>query len=118
MSNQNVGNVLHNSLVPRTFSPSEGLGTRLITQLCHNSHIFTQCLLFMHTHVLEDNHELLRSDITLVNQLGIGEYGPIYDAEVKVKKNLVSRALIKVRDNTRSKEMVNGRMLTRLCTVR
>ena len=31
-----------------------------------------------------------------MRQLGIGEYGPIYDAEVKVKKNLVSRALVKV----------------------
>ena len=45
---------------------------------------------------LEDDFELQRSDITLVRQLGIGEYGPIYDAEVKVKKNLVTRALVKV----------------------
>ena len=45
---------------------------------------------------LEDDYELQRSDITLVRQLGIGEYGPIYDAEVKVKKNLTTRALVKV----------------------
>ena len=67
---------------------------------------------------VEDNHELLRSDITLVNQLGIGEYGPIYDAEVKVKKNLVSRALIKVRDNTRSKEKISFvKVFTKMCTI-
>ena len=45
---------------------------------------------------VEDDYELQRSDITLVRQLGIGEYGPIYDAEVKVKKNRMTRALVKV----------------------
>ena len=37
-----------------------------------------------------------REEIKLVTQLGIGEFGPIYDAEVKLRVNSVSRALVKV----------------------
>ena len=34
-----------------------------------------------------------------MKQLGIGEYGPIYDAEVRLKTNITSRALVKVSDD-------------------
>ena len=44
----------------------------------------------------------------MVNQLGIGDYGPIYDAEVKVKKNLTSRALIKVAVKARHRHVIQS----------
>lgn len=40
--------------------------------------------------------ELDRRDITLCRQLGIGEFGPIYDAEVRLGLNMTSRAIVKV----------------------
>lgn len=43
-----------------------------------------------------DEWELPRKQIKLITQLGIGEFGPIYDAQVKLKANVTSRALIKV----------------------
>ena len=55
----------------------------------------------------EDDFELQRSDITLVRQLGIGEYGPIYDAEVKVKKNLITRALVKVTHTHQNRKCIS-----------
>lgn len=42
------------------------------------------------------NWELDRKHINLRVQLGIGEFGPIYDAEVQLGVNLMSRAAIKV----------------------
>ena len=40
--------------------------------------------------------ELPRSKVRIMQQLGIGEFGPIYDAEVQLEVNVVSRALVKV----------------------
>ena len=40
--------------------------------------------------------EIDREDIQITNQLGIGEFGPIFDAEVKLSTNDVQRAMIKV----------------------
>ena len=40
--------------------------------------------------------ELDRKSITLRSQLGIGEFGPIYDAELQLGLNMVSRAIVKV----------------------
>jgi len=43
-----------------------------------------------------DYKEILRSDISITGTLGIGEYGPLYDAEVKVSANDIQRAMVKV----------------------
>ena len=40
--------------------------------------------------------ELPRNKVKVIQQLGIGEFGPIYDAEVRLEANVVSRALVKV----------------------
>ena len=40
--------------------------------------------------------ELPRNKVKVIHQLGIGEFGPIYDAEVRLEANFVSRALVKV----------------------
>ena len=40
--------------------------------------------------------ELPRNKVKVIQQLGIGEFGPIYDAEVRLEANFVSRALVKV----------------------
>lgn len=40
--------------------------------------------------------ELERKSITLRKQLGIGEFGPIYDAELQVEPNMMSRAVVNV----------------------
>ena len=40
--------------------------------------------------------ELPRNKVKVIQQLGIGEFGPIYDAEVQLEANVVSRALVKV----------------------
>ncbi|XP_019849095.1 PREDICTED: tyrosine-protein kinase SRK2-like [Amphimedon queenslandica] len=40
--------------------------------------------------------EIQREKIKILQQLGIGEYGPIYDAEVELDINIKSRALVKV----------------------
>ena len=42
------------------------------------------------------DREVDRRDITLCSQLGIGEFGPIYDAEVQLRVNVTSRAVVKV----------------------
>ena len=42
------------------------------------------------------NWELDRKSLTLRNQLGIGEFGPIYDAELQLGINMMSRAVVKV----------------------
>ena len=44
-----------------------------------------------------DEWELPRKQIKLITQLGIGEFGPVYDAEVKLVANVTSRALVKVK---------------------
>lgn len=43
-----------------------------------------------------DFKEIERSDISITNRMGIGEFGPILDAEVKLDVNDVQRAMIKV----------------------
>ena len=40
--------------------------------------------------------ELDRKRITLRKQLGIGEFGPIYDAELQLEPNMMSRTLVNV----------------------
>ena len=40
--------------------------------------------------------EISREKIRLLQQLGIGEFGAVYDAEVRLEKNVKSRALVKV----------------------
>lgn len=40
--------------------------------------------------------ELDRKKITLRRQLGIGEFGPLYDAELQLRVNVTSRAIVKV----------------------
>lgn len=40
--------------------------------------------------------EINREKISILQQLGIGEYGPLLDAEVQLDVNIKSRALIKV----------------------
>lgn len=40
--------------------------------------------------------EIRRDDINISQQLGEGQFGPIYDAEVRLDVNLLSRALVKV----------------------
>ena len=40
--------------------------------------------------------EIQREKIRILQQLGIGEYGPLYDAEVELDVNIKSRALVKV----------------------
>lgn len=42
------------------------------------------------------NWEISRAKIRLIRQLGIGEFGAVYDAEVRLGKNMKSRALVKV----------------------
>ena len=42
------------------------------------------------------NLELNRKNIKLSKQLGIGEFGPIYDAEIQLGVNMMSRAAVKV----------------------
>ena len=37
-----------------------------------------------------------RNDITLTTQLGVGQFGPIYDAEVQLGLDVTSRAVVKV----------------------
>ena len=44
--------------------------------------------------------ELDRKSITLRKQLGIGEFGPIYDAELQLGLNTTSRAVVKVHSHT------------------
>ena len=46
---------------------------------------------------LDVNWELDRKSITLRKQLGIGEFGPIYDAELQLGLNMTSRAVVKVK---------------------
>ena len=43
-----------------------------------------------------DYREIARTDITIANRMGIGEFGPIFDAEVKLDVNDVQRAMRKV----------------------
>ena len=43
-----------------------------------------------------DYKEIDRADINITNRLGIGEFGPIFDAEVKLDINDIRRAMIKV----------------------
>lgn len=40
--------------------------------------------------------EISRDKIRVLQQLGIGEYGPLFDAEVQLELNIKSRAIIKV----------------------
>lgn len=40
--------------------------------------------------------EVKRDDINVTHQLGEGQFGPIYDAEVRLDVDVLSRALIKV----------------------
>lgn len=40
--------------------------------------------------------EVRRDDISIIQQLGEGEFGPIYDAELKLDVNVLSRTIIKV----------------------
>ncbi len=56
----------------------------LAPSLCHGLHA-------------DSDLELPRSKVSLQQQLGIGEFGPIYDAEVEMGRNVVTRALVKVR---------------------
>ena len=49
-------------------------------------------------HYVEGDHkEIDRNDIHITERLGIGEFGPLFDAEVKLDVNDVQRAMIKVR---------------------
>jgi hypothetical protein len=51
---------------------------------------------FLYTQSLDgDFKEIDRADITITNRMGIGEFGPIFDAEVKLDVNDVQRAMIK-----------------------
>ena len=50
----------------------------------------------MYTLIIDKDWELDRKSITLRNQLGIGEFGPIYDAELELRVNAVSRVVVKV----------------------
>ena len=43
-----------------------------------------------------EHKEIAQTDISITNKLGIGEFGPIYDAEVKMGINDIQRAMIKV----------------------
>ena len=43
-----------------------------------------------------DYNEIARTDINITNRLGIGEFGPIYDAELQLDVNDIQRVLIKV----------------------
>ena len=45
---------------------------------------------------IDMNLEISREKIRLLQQLGIGEFGAVYDAEVRLEKNVKSRALVKV----------------------
>ena len=40
--------------------------------------------------------EIPHDNIKILQQLGIGEYGPLYDAEIHLQLNVKSRALVKV----------------------
>jgi len=53
--------------------------------------------------------ELPRSKIKVMQQLGIGEFGPIYDAEVQLEVNVVSRALVKVFSQGTTQDLVRFR---------
>lgn len=44
--------------------------------------------------------EIPRDNIKILQQLGIGEYGPVYDAEIHLQVNVKSRALVKVCKNS------------------
>ncbi|XP_064393374.1 insulin-like growth factor 1 receptor [Halichondria panicea] len=58
---------------------------------------------------MTDDWELARKQIKLVKQLGIGEYGPIYEAEVKLKTNVTVRSLVKVFQQGTSQDLVRFR---------
>ena len=51
---------------------------------------------FLYLQSSDVDWELPRSKVRIMQQLGIGEFGPIYDAEVQLEVNVVSRALVKV----------------------
>ena len=40
--------------------------------------------------------EISRDNIKILQQLGVGEYGPLYDAEIYLQVNVKSRALVTV----------------------
>lgn len=47
-------------------------------------------------HFTDKPQELPREQIKILQVLGIGEFGPIHDAEVQLNVNVKSRSLIKV----------------------
>ena len=54
------------------------------------------CFEYNRVRCLDVDWELDRKNITLRDQLGIGEFGPIYDAELQLGLNVTSRAVVKV----------------------
>jgi serine/threonine protein kinase len=60
-------------------------------------------------HILNMDWEMDRRDITLRGQLGVGEFGPIYDAEVQLGLNMTSRAVVKVFQKGTSQDLVRFR---------
>ena len=54
------------------------------------------CFEYNRIRCLDVDWELDRKNITLRDQLGIGEFGPIYDAELQLGLNVTSRAVVKV----------------------
>jgi hypothetical protein len=53
--------------------------------------------------------ELDRRSIVLRGQLGIGEFGPIYDAELQLGVNMTSRTVVKVFQQGTSQDLVRFR---------
>ncbi len=43
-----------------------------------------------------EHKEIALADINITNKLGIGDFGPIFDAEVRMGTNDIQRAMIKV----------------------
>ena len=58
--------------------------------------IVLRCMATWVSLYIDRDWELDRKSIALRNQLGIGEFGPIYDAELQLGVNAVSRAVVKV----------------------
>lgn len=62
-----------------------------------------------------DFKEVDRNDISITNRLGIGEFGPLFDAEVKIDINDIQRAMIKVRVINVRDQHIPQKLSTQYC---
>lgn len=79
---------------------NDGRATQLIHLVGGTLHDDSQLL------SLDNSREIPREKIKVLQQLGIGQFGPLYDAEVELQVNVKSRALIKVFQQGTSQDLV------------